>query len=259
MVKYYESIPDFVVPWIKEQKVFWVATAPLTGDGHVNVSPKGIFDGNFGVVNERQVWYEDLTGSGIETISHLRENGRITVMFTAFDGPPRICRLFGKGTVYEFGTPEYDSIMPPEKRQPGSRSVIFVDVYQVSTSCGYSIPYYSFEGYRLRLHGWAAQLQNADNEAEEEVNEQDGPATEKGIKHYWKNRNAKSLDGLPGLKDAPDSKHQFCFIDPKTVQQKEQASKVNAKTQGWIDRRTVAAFALGAVASVSVLKMLGRR
>ncbi|KAJ3563809.1 hypothetical protein NP233_g8692 [Leucocoprinus birnbaumii] len=97
MVKFYDTIPDFVVPWLKAQKVFWVATAPLTGEGHVNVSPKGIFEGNFCVVDEKSVWYEDLTGSGVETISHLRENGRITVMFTAFDGPPRICRLFGKG------------------------------------------------------------------------------------------------------------------------------------------------------------------
>lgn len=103
----------------------------------------------FHIVNPRQVWYEDLTGSGesesvveclswktrpgVETISHLRENGRITVLFNAFEGPPRIARLYGRGTVYEFGTPEYNSFIPAESRKPGSRSVIVVDVYKVST------------------------------------------------------------------------------------------------------------------------------
>ena len=94
---FYESIPDALISWIREQKVFWVATAPLAGNGHVNVSPKG--GEYFGVPDAHSFWYLDLTGSGNETISHLHEprNGRITVMFNAFEGPPRIVRLWGKG------------------------------------------------------------------------------------------------------------------------------------------------------------------
>lgn len=114
-----DEIPNYVMEWIPKQHVFWVASAPLTADGHVNISPKGI-DGTFHVVNSRQVWYEDLSGSGAfstiqlcyktcilrcipilgaETISHIRENGRITILFNAFDGPPRIIRLYGKGNI----------------------------------------------------------------------------------------------------------------------------------------------------------------
>ena len=117
MAKFFDEIPQFLVEWILKQKMFWVASAPLTSDGYVNVSPKGI-EGSFHVVSPTQVWYEDLTGSGmsqavlhlslpidyyvselsgVETIAHLRENGRITVLFNAFDGPPRIARIFGKG------------------------------------------------------------------------------------------------------------------------------------------------------------------
>lgn len=97
MGKFYETIPDRESKWIKEQKVFWVATAPLSGSGHVNISPKG--GEYFGVLDEKTFWYMDLTGSGSETISHLIEpgNGRITIQFNAFIGAPKILRLFGKG------------------------------------------------------------------------------------------------------------------------------------------------------------------
>jgi len=149
-----DEIPNYVMEWIPKQHVFWVASAPLTADGHVNISPKGV-EGTFHVVNSRQVWYEDLSGSGAETISHIRENGRITILFNAFDGPPRIIRLYGKGTIYEIGTPEYDAFLPQGYRQPGSRSVIFVDVFKVGTTCGYAVPYYSFVGHRTQLLDWA--------------------------------------------------------------------------------------------------------
>ena len=97
MGKFYESIPPELVPWMLKQEMFWVATAPLSPEAHVNVSPKGVRD-SFHYVSPTRVWYQDLTGSGVETISHLRENGRITLMFNAFEGPPRIVRLFGIGT-----------------------------------------------------------------------------------------------------------------------------------------------------------------
>jgi len=115
MAKFYDEIPEWLFEWIQKQQMFWVASAPLSTQGHINVSPKGT-ENSFQVVNSKQVWYEDLTGSGmvynaygrlaagwlimcsgIETISHIRENGRVTIMFSAFDGPPRILRLFGVG------------------------------------------------------------------------------------------------------------------------------------------------------------------
>ncbi|KAF9450852.1 hypothetical protein P691DRAFT_809375 [Macrolepiota fuliginosa MF-IS2] len=260
MVKFFEEIPDFLIPWINEQKMFCVATAPLTPNGHVNVSPKGA-DGTFHIVNSKQVWYEDLTGSGIETIAHLRENRRITVLFTAFDGPPRICRIFGKGTVYEFDTPEYNALLPPEKRQPGSRSIIMVDIYKVGTSCGYAIPFYKFEGHRMKLHAWAVQKQNADIAAEEEawggrepsqVEEDPVPAAEGGLRRYWKDSNSKSLDGIPGLRYAPHSRARFSYIDPKATHE----DRPSRSAPQWINSQTVAAFALGAMVA-KVLQQQG--
>ncbi|TFK23312.1 hypothetical protein FA15DRAFT_670590 [Coprinopsis marcescibilis] len=210
----FDSIPASLIPWIDSQKVFWVATAPLSEDGHVNVSPKGCFDKTMNVIpdNEsdarkptsRAVWYEDFTGSGNETISHLRENGRITVMFTAFEGPPQILRLYGTGKVYEFGTPEYRGLLPPERRQPGSRAVIWVDIHKVITSCGYSIPFFTYKAPRVRLHKFAIPREQADYDASSESTlELSRP--EKGIKSYWKVKNIKSIDGLPGLSSAFES------------------------------------------------------
>ena len=96
---YYETIPESLIKWCMDQKLFWVASAPLAGDGHVNVSPKG--GPYFGIPDERTIWYLDLTGSGNETISHLHErgNGRVTIMFNAFEGPPKIVRFWGKGKI----------------------------------------------------------------------------------------------------------------------------------------------------------------
>lgn len=98
---FYQVIPPSLQEWIPRQKVFWVATAPLAGGGHVNVSPKGAANDHdtFGLLDDKTFWYLDMTGSGSETISHLHEpgNGRITVMFNAFEGAPKIVRLWGKG------------------------------------------------------------------------------------------------------------------------------------------------------------------
>jgi len=188
-----DEIPNYVMEWIPKQHVFWVASAPLTADGHVNISPKGV-EGTFHVVNSRQVWYEDLSGSGAETISHIRENGRITILFNAFDGPPRIIRLYGKGTIYEIGTPEYDAFLPQGYRQPGSRSVIFVDVFKVGTTCGYAVPYYSFVGHRTQLLDWA--------EKKEALDRVPGGRGAKGMRSWWISENTKSLDGLPALRVA---------------------------------------------------------
>jgi len=139
-----------MIKWILEQKMFWVATAPLSGKGHVNVSPKG--GDCFGVLDRKTFWYHELTGSGSETVSHLYEpgNNRITILFNAFDGPPRIMRLWGTGRVYEYGTPDFEDFVAEHKvdSNPGSRSIIIVDIHQVGTSCGFSVPYYDFKDFR---------------------------------------------------------------------------------------------------------------
>ncbi|KAA1475360.1 hypothetical protein DENSPDRAFT_842120 [Dentipellis sp. KUC8613] len=242
MGKFFDHIPPNILEWLPKQHIFWVATAPLAADGHVNVSPKGL-EGTFHIIDKNTVWYEDLTGSGVETISHLRENGRITVLFNAFDGPPRICRLFGKGTVHEFGTPEYEKLLPPSKRAIGSRSAIVVDVHKVGTSCGFSVPYYEFVGNRDRLMNWNAALEKRDyrlaascwtEEAGTALAKDSEPVditateqfkkaaaadaypakadvanspshAEKGLVAYWIQENLKSIDGLTGMTVGPTS------------------------------------------------------
>ncbi|EJD04567.1 uncharacterized protein FOMMEDRAFT_107364 [Fomitiporia mediterranea MF3/22] len=200
MGRFFDSCPPNLLEWIQNQHIFWVATAPLSPNGHVNVSPKGAFD-CFHVIGPNKVWYEDLTGSGSETIAHLRENKRITVMFCAFDGPPRIVRLFGTGTVHEFGTPEYEVLVPRQKRKPGSRSAIVVDVHKVGSSCGYSIPFFDFKKERTLL------LERMSKREAGAVYTTLDPATDKGLREYWSANNVKSIDGLPSLISAPNAEN----------------------------------------------------
>src|SRR6266542_6477568 len=136
--------------WIEAQHVFFVATAPLDADGHVNVSPKGLE--TFRVLDEHTVAYLDLTGSGIETVAHVRENARIVVMFTSFEGAPRIVRLHGRGDVIEPGDREWErlrALFPA--RFDFERAIIRVDVRRIATSCGWSIPLMEFTGERETL------------------------------------------------------------------------------------------------------------
>jgi hypothetical protein len=171
MGAYYETIPRSLIQWILDQKIFWVSTAPLSSAGHVNVSPKG--GAYFGVIDEKTFWYMDLTGSGNETISHLYEpnNGRITILFNAFEGPPRILRLFGHGRVLENETREFGEFIKQHdvKTIPGSRSIILVDIHQVGTSCGFSVPFYDFKDFRPTLNEFFERKSNkfdAGNEKE---------------------------------------------------------------------------------------------
>ncbi|KAG8761185.1 hypothetical protein FRC14_006234 [Serendipita sp. 396] len=207
MGKHYETIPPEVVPWIKKQHVFFVGTAPLSPGGHVNISPKGV-EGTFHLVDERTCWYEDLTGSGIETISHIRENARITIMFCAFEGPPRILRLWGTGSVYEVGTAEYDSFVPRSDRKPGSRAVIKIDIHKVGTSCGYAVPFFSFDRYRTQLeqHFAHKELQDLGHENSRAPN---------GMLEYWKTKNTKSIDGLPGLQQGVMCQSEALHVLPR--------------------------------------------
>lgn len=143
----------------------------------MNISPKG-YD-TLRVLSANRVAYLDMTGSGNETSAHIRENGRVTVMFCAFEGPPNILRLYGTGTVVLPGSPEWDDLYPHFTPIPGARQIIIVDFDIVQTSCGYSIPFMAYSGERETLSRWAVQK------------------GEDGLKQYWKDKNTTSIDGLP--------------------------------------------------------------
>ncbi|CAN8105751.1 unnamed protein product [Discula destructiva] len=191
MGAFYETIPKSLFEWILAQKMFWVASAPLAGSGHVNISPKG--GEYFGILDERTFWYMDLTGSGSETIAHLYErgNGRITVMFNAFDSQPRILRIFGKGRVLEDGTAPFDEFVEKQGVEtiPGTRAIVLVDVHQVGTSCGFSVPLYEFKEHRTVLNDFFER---------KEAKYKSGNEKE-SMSRYWALKNSWSMDGLPAL------------------------------------------------------------
>ncbi|RMZ84327.1 hypothetical protein DV738_g523, partial [Chaetothyriales sp. CBS 135597] len=187
---FYEEIPESLIKWINEQKMFFVATAPLSGQMHINLSPKG--GEYFGVADSKTFWYLELTGSGCETLSHLYEpgNGRITIMLNAYDGPPKIVRLWGYAM--EYGTKEFADFAEKHKIEviTGTRSIIVVKVHQAGSSCGFSVPYYDFKGHRPILNDFFKNKQQkfeAGNEKE-------------SMPRYWALKNAFSIDGLPGSK-----------------------------------------------------------
>ena len=146
MGKVYDQIDEKLAAFIGRQHLFFVGTAPTGPDGHLNVSPKGL--DTFRILGPKSVAYLDLTGSGIETVAHLRQNGRVTIMFCAFEGRPLILRLYGRGRVVEPGDPEWDGLIAEFPEYPGVRSVIVVDVERVADSCGY-------RRAPLRVHGRA--------------------------------------------------------------------------------------------------------
>lgn len=172
MGAFYETIPSSLIKWILEQKVFWIATAPLSPSGHINISPKG--GQYFGILNPTTFWYIDLTGSGIETLSHLHEsgNGRITVLFNAFEGAPQIVRLWGKGEALEYGTKKFDGFVGENgvNAIAGTRAVILVHIHQVGSSCGFSIPFFDFRAFRPTLNEFFEKRVAA----EERGNKKDG-------------------------------------------------------------------------------------
>ncbi len=178
MGKIYESIDGTLAAWIEEQHVFFVATAPLSSEGHVNNSPKG--GDSFRVINGSEVAYQDYTGSGVETVAHLWENGRIVIMFCAFEGPPKIVRFHGHGTVVTEGHARYEELARHFPSNPATRSFIHVAVNRVSDSCGYAVPLCEFKKPRDTLDRWAMSK------------------GVEGLKEYRRENNV-SLDGLPGL------------------------------------------------------------
>lgn len=174
----HERISPALAEWIGRQQMFFVSTAPLDASGHINLSPKGL--DTLRVLDDRRVAYLDLTGSGVETIAHLRENGRITLMFCAFDGPPRIVRLQGRGAVHLPGSPAWGERIGRFGEVRGQRAIVEVDCDRIADSCGYSVPLYEYRGQRTRLTEWA------DHRSDDELAE------------YRRTVNASSIDGLPG-------------------------------------------------------------
>ena len=186
MGKLYEQIDDTLASFIGRQHVFFVGTAPNSPAGHLNISPKGL--DCFRILGPRSVAYLDLTGSGIETVAHLRENGRLTIMFCAFEGRPLIVRLYGPGRVVEPGDAGWDDLISRFPEYPGARSVVVMDVQRIADSCGLAVPLYEYRGERSQLIEYA---------------ERKGPD---GLAAYRAEKNKVSIDGIDGLRmdDASD-------------------------------------------------------
>ena len=178
MAKVLDGIDDTLAAWLERQPVFFVGTAPLSADGHLNVSPKGTV-GTFKVLDRDTVAYLDLTGSGAETLAHLRENGRITMMFCAFEGKPNIIRLFGRGTAVLPSDPGFAALAGSFPAHPGIRSVIRVAVTRVADACGFAVPRMTLTAERSTL-----DAHNAKKDAAE-------------LAAYRVRRNTASIDGLP--------------------------------------------------------------
>lgn len=193
MGKKFDAIDDDLRAWIEKQALFFVGTAPLAADGHVNVSPKGPI-GSLRVVDERTVAYIDTIGSGAETIAHLRENGRIVVMLCAFAGPPRILRLHGRGELVRAGTPAFaEWLARCAFDDPGiaeiHRAIIVVRVDRIADSCGYGVPRMEMQGPRPQMQAW--------------VDRKLASGGQDAIDDYRREKNARSIDGLPALDPDP--------------------------------------------------------
>jgi pyridoxamine 5'-phosphate oxidase-like protein len=185
MATVYDEIDDQLSRWLLAQPVFFVGTAPRSDDGHVNVSPKGM-GGTFVVLGPHQVAYLDYFGSGIETVAHVQENGRIVIMCCAFTGPPKIVRLHGRGRFVRPGDPEFARLRPQfsKERDRGLRAIVVVDVDRIADSCGYSVPLMDYVGDR-------DVLDRAQERRDDEYYDS-----------YAITHNAQSIDGLPGLAPA---------------------------------------------------------
>lgn len=180
-MKVHETLTPALRDFIAKQHLFFVATAPRADTGHINMSPKG-YDA-FKILDDTTVAYLDLGGSGIETQAHIQENGRITLMFCAFEGPPNILRLYGTGTAIDFTHAEYQSYLDQFPGFDRARAIIVVNLIRIQDSCGWGVPFYEFKGERDQLKRYIDHKSTAE----------------------WQqsrlDKNAASIDGLPGLSE----------------------------------------------------------
>ena len=179
MAKFYDKLTSRLQEFIKNQKIFFVATAPK--NGRINLSPKGM--DSLRVVDENRILWLNVTGSGNETAAHLLENDRITIMMCSFEGAPNILRIYGKGKAIHPNDQEWDTVIHLFPETPGTRQIFDIRVESAQTSCGMSIPFFDYKGEREQLNDWAKEK------------------GEDGIEQYWEDRNLTSIDGKPtGLK-----------------------------------------------------------
>ena len=176
MGNFHKSIRDSDRDFIEKQQMFFVATAPLEADTHINLSPKGM--DSFRVLSPTRVAYMDIVGSGNETSAHILQNGRITFMFCAFDGPPNILRLYGKGYTVLPTDSEWTELANHFTLHLATRQIIVADIYKIQTSCGFGVPLYEYRGERDHADKWA-QKKGVE-----------------GLEEYKKMKNRVSLDGL---------------------------------------------------------------
>ena len=180
MGKLFDHIDQSLQEFIRAQKMFFVATAPLDATGHINLSPKGL--DTLRVLDPQTMAYLDYVGSGAETLAHLRENGRIVLMLCAFEGAPRIVRFHGHGSVFEPQDPEFDRLRGLFPAQPAARAIVHLSIDRIADSCGFGVPLYAFEGNRSQLPDWVARK---------------GP---QGLHEYQAEKNRTSIDGLRALR-----------------------------------------------------------
>jgi len=183
MSKTYASLDDQLMAFIGRQRMFFVATAPRSDEGHVNLSPKG--HDAFRILGPNKAAYCDLGGSGIETVAHIRENGRITIMFCAFEGAANIVRIYGQGEVIQFDDPRFEPMIVAHfPKWPYARNIILIHIERVMDSCGWSIPFFDYKGERDQLERYIEHK----------------PLEEWRASRVAKN--AQSIDGLPGIVQA---------------------------------------------------------
>jgi hypothetical protein len=191
----FDGIDARLSRWMAAQPMFFVASAPLDRDGHVNVSPKGPI-GTLRVLDEHTVAYLDLVGSGAETIAHLRENGRLVIMLCAFSGPPRIVRLHGRGEPIfaedeRFAALAANCAFEEPDVAAARRAIVRMDVTRVADSCGYGVPLMSFDGLRPHADAWARKKQRVGGS--------------RALRDYQRENNSSSLDGLPAVELEPEA------------------------------------------------------
>lgn len=180
MGKSYSEIDEGLAKFIRGQSVFFAGTAPCDPEGHLNLSPKGL--DTLRILDAKTVAYLDLIGSGVETVAHLKENRRIVLMFCAFQGPPMVLRLHGRGRVIEPGCEEFEDLAAQFPDFEAKRAVIIVEVERISTSCGYAVPLLKYEGEREQYFAWARKK------------------GAEGLNTYRREKNRQSIDGLSALK-----------------------------------------------------------
>ncbi|KAH8816446.1 pyridoxamine phosphate oxidase family protein [Xylogone sp. PMI_703] len=212
MPKFFDSISDDLAAWAMKQPVFFTASAPLTGR-HINISPKGLPSSTFTVLSPNTAAYIDATGSGSETIAHVYENGRVTIMFCSFGSSPRIMRFFCTARVVEWDQPEFETLLTKmsKKHVEGARAIIFLDVFKVQTSCGYGVPRLS------REHASSADIEKSPELAFEDRETMGHWASKKvennelaAYRMVW---NVRSLDGLHGLRSARRDQGQWIWLE----------------------------------------------